>query len=54
MDEKQSLEDVTPEALKAEKDQKSRNRIFGLLLIIDLALFGILVYEIIMLATKAG
>ena len=54
MDNKQSLEEVTPEALKAQKEQKSRNRLFGLLLIIDLALFGILVYEIIMLATKAG
>jgi len=50
MEEKQSLEDVSPEALMAQKEQKSRNRIFGLFLIIDLALFAILIYEIIALA----
>ena len=50
MEEKQSLEDVSPEALKAQKEQKSRNRIFGLFLVIDLALFAILIYEIIALA----
>lgn len=49
MEEQQTLEEVTDEALKKQKEQKSRNRIFGLLLIIDLALFGILLYEIIML-----
>ena len=53
MEEKQSLEEVTPEALKADKEQKSRNRIFGLFVIIDIALFAILLYEIIMLATRA-
>ena len=53
MEEKQSLEDVSPEALKAQKEQKSRNRIFGLFVIIDIALFAILIYEIIMLATRA-
>ncbi len=53
MDEKQTLEDVTPEALEAQKQQKSRNRIFGLFVIIDIALFAILVYEIIMLAMRA-
>jgi hypothetical protein len=53
MEEKQTLEDVSPEALKAEKEQKSRNRIFGLFVIIDLVFFAILIYEIIMLATRA-
>lgn len=53
MEEKQSLEDVAPEALEAQKQQKSRNRIFGLFVIIDIALFAILIYEIIMLATRA-
>ena len=53
MDEKQTLEDVTPEALEAQRQQKSRNRIFGLFVIIDIALFAILVYEIIMLAMRA-
>ena len=53
MEEKQQLEDVSPEALKAEKEQKSRNRVFGLFVIIDIALFAILIYEIIMLASRA-
>ncbi len=53
MDEKQTLDDVTPEALEAQRQQKSRNRIFGLFVIIDIALFAILVYEIIMLAMRA-
>lgn len=53
MEYKQDLEDVTPEALEAQKQQKSRRRLFGLFVIIDLALFGILIYEIIMLATRA-
>ena len=53
MEYKQDLEDVTPEALEAQKQQKSRNRIFGLFVIIDIALFAILVYEIIMLAMRA-
>lgn len=50
---KQNLEDVSPEALKAQKEQKSRNRIFGLFVIIDLVLFGILLYEIIALAMRS-
>ena len=53
MDERQTLEEVTPEALQAEKERKSRNRIFGLFVIIDLLLFGILIYEFIMLAMRA-
>ena len=53
MEEKQTLEDITPEALEAQKQQKSRNRIFGLFLIIDIALFAILIYEIIALAMRA-
>lgn len=48
----QTLEDVSPEALKAQKEQKSRNRIFGLFVVIDLILLGILIYEIIALATR--
>lgn len=49
---RQTLEDVSPEALKAQKEQKSRNRIFGLFVIIDLALLAILVYEIIALIMR--
>lgn len=53
MEEKQTLEEVTPEALQAEKEQKSRRRFLGLFVIIDIALFAILIYEIIKLATRA-
>ena len=53
MEERQTPDQVTPEALKAQKEQKSRNRIFGLFIIIDLALLGILLYEIITLAMGA-
>ena len=53
MDNKQTLEDVTPEALKAQKEQKSRNRIFGLFVVIDIALLAILVYEIIMMVMRS-
>ncbi len=52
--EEQRIEDVTPEALEAEKQQKSRNRIFGLLVIINLALLGIFIYEVIVLAMSAA
>lgn len=41
------MEEKTNEELKIEKNQKSRNRIFGFLLIIALALLAILIYEII-------
>lgn len=50
--EKQTLEDVSPEALKAQKAQKSRNRFFGLFVIIDLILLGVLIYEIISLVGR--
>ena len=53
MDKRQTLEDVSPEALKAQKEQKSRNRIFGLFIVIDIALLGVLVYEIIMLVLRS-
>lgn len=49
---KQTLEDVSPEALKEQKAQKSRNRFFGLFVIIDLILLGILIYEIIAFAMR--
>ena len=53
MEEKQTLEEVTPEALQAEKEQKSRRRFLGLFVIIDIALFAILIYEIIARAMRA-
>lgn len=49
----EKLEDVSKEQLEAEKQQKSRNRFFGLLVIINLALLAIFIYEIIILA-KGG
>lgn len=49
---KQTLEDVSPEALKEQKAQKSRNRIFGLFVIIDLLLLAVLIYEIVSFATR--
>ena len=52
MEEKQTLEDVSPEALKAEKEQKSRNRIFGIVLGLVLVLVTILIVEIVCLITK--
>ena len=52
--EKQTLQEVSPEALKEQKAQKSRNRIFGLFIVIDLALLGLLIYEIIMFVTRAN
>ena len=47
----ENLEEVSKEALQEEKQQKSRNRLFGLLVVINLALLGIFIYEIIVLAT---
>lgn len=41
--------DEENKVLKEEKDQKSRNRVFFLLVALSLALLGILLYEIITL-----
>ena len=38
---------VDPEALELERQKKSQRRINGLLLIIDIALLGFVIYEII-------
>ena len=43
------LENLSPEALEALRKQRSLNRIFGLLLGIALILFGMFVYELIVL-----
>ena len=50
--EQQRLEDVSEEALAKNKQQKSRNRIFGLIVFIDLALLAIIIIEIVQLATR--
>ena len=52
--EEQNFNEVSEEALEASKQQKSRNRIFGLLVIINLALLGIFIYEVIVLAMSAA
>lgn len=52
--EEQNINEVSEEALEAYKQQKSRNRIFGLLVIINLALLGIFIYEVIVLAMSAA
>jgi len=43
------LQELTPEAIEAERKQKSINRVFGLLLIIAVLLFSMFVYEIVLL-----
>ena len=50
--EEQKLEQVTPEALAKQKQQKSRNRIFGLIVFLDVALLALIVVEIVQLALK--
>lgn len=52
--EEQNINEVSEEALEASKQQKSRNRIFGLLVVINLALLGIFIYEVIVLAMSAA
>lgn len=52
IDRKQEIEQLSPEAQKALKQQRSRNRIFGLLCFIALVLFVIFIYEIVVLAKK--
>ena len=52
--EEKRLDEVSEEALEASKQQKSRNRFFGLLVIINLALLGIFIYEVIVLAMSAS
>ena len=43
------LSDLTPAALEAKRKQRSLNRIFGLLVGIAVILFGMFVYELIVL-----
>jgi len=43
---------ASDEAIKLQKNQKSRNRIFGLLVVISVLLLGVLVFEIVMIAIK--
>lgn len=43
------LENLTPEALEAQRKQRSLNRIFGLLLGIAILLFAMFIFEIVTL-----
>ncbi len=43
------LSDLTPAALEEKRKQRSLNRIFGLLVGIALILFGMFIYELIVL-----
>lgn len=54
MAEENNLTPEEQEALQAEKEQKSRNRLFGLLIFFCLVLLGVLVYEIVSLVMPNG
>lgn len=50
--ENNKLNSYSNEEIEAIKKQKSRNRIFGILICIAIILLGILIYEIIALAKR--
>lgn len=43
------LQNLTPEALEAQRKQRSINRVFGVLLAIAILLFAMFVYELVIL-----
>lgn len=45
----QELENLSPDAIEAQRKQRSLNRIFGLLVIIAVILFAMFIYEMILL-----
>ena len=45
----QELQNLSPEALEAQRKQRSLNRIFGLLLAIAVLLFAMFVFELVIL-----
>jgi len=45
----QELENLSPDAIEAQRKQRSLNRIFGLLVIIAIILLGMFIYEMILL-----
>jgi len=45
----QELENLSPDAIEAQRKQRSLNRIFGLLVIIAIILFAMFIYEMILL-----
>ena len=44
------LQNLTPEAIEAQRKQRSLNRIFGLLVCVAVLLLAMLIYEIVILA----
>ena len=47
----QELENLTPEAIEAQRKQRSLNRIFGLLVCIAVLLLAMLIFEIVTLVS---
>lgn len=45
----QELENLSPDAIEAQRKQRSLNRIFGLLVIIAIILLAMFIYEMILL-----
>ena len=45
----QELENLSPDAIEAQRKQRSLNRIFSLLVIIAVILFAMFIYEMILL-----
>ena len=43
------LQNLTPEAIEAQRKQRSLNRIFGLLFAVAVLLFAMLIYELVVL-----
>lgn len=45
----QELENLSPDAIEAQRKQRSLNRIFGLLVVVALILLAMFIYEMILL-----
>ena len=45
----QELENLSPDAIEAQRKQRSLNRIFGLLVVIAIILLAMFIYEMILL-----
>ena len=45
----QELENLSPDAIEAQRKQRSLNRIFGLLVVIAVILLAMFIYEMILL-----
>ena len=45
----QELENLSPDAIEAQRKQRSLNRIFGLLVVIAIILLAMFIYEMVLL-----